>query len=130
MTNIDALIKRALGRMRDRLAIDLQESDPQFDTSPIMQHNISFPVSFKWDHCRANFMISAEQTAHARYISWYHTELDKGLKHSLSDHDSDSNYVYSGTSQGDGDSVDDGPSFNTRARKKQRIAQAGDSVTV
>lgn len=122
MDNVDTLIKRSLGRMRDSLAVCLQESNPQFDPSPMLQHDIRFPVSFQWDHCRDHFMIAAEQTAHARYIAWYHAELDKGVKRSLSDRDSDSNYAYSGTSQGDGDSANDGPSSNTRARKKQRVS--------
>lgn len=121
MNDVNALIKRSLSRMRDSIVLCLQESDPQFDTSPMLQHDIRFPFKLEWDLCRDNFLISAEQTAHKRYIAWYHTELDKGLKRSLSDRDEGSTYAYSGTSQGDGDSVNDGPSCNTRARKKQRI---------
>ncbi|KAG0697282.1 hypothetical protein DFH29DRAFT_878817 [Suillus ampliporus] len=120
MENVDNMIKRGLGRMCDRLAALLEVLDPQFDASPIRQHELMFPVALHWDHCRDNFMIAAEETAHARYIEWYHAELDRGVKRSLSDHDSDSNYVDSGISQGDNDSGNDGPSSNTRTRKKQK----------
>ncbi|KAG0691997.1 hypothetical protein DFH29DRAFT_1009632 [Suillus ampliporus] len=128
MENIDNMIKRGLGRMCDRLAALLEVLDPQFDASPIRQHDLMFPVALHWDHCCDNFLITAEETAHAQYIEWYHAELDRGVKRSLSDHDSDSNYVDSGISQGDDDSGDDGPSSNTHARKKQKTD--GEFVTV
>lgn len=128
MDNVDIMIKRGLIRMRNRLAALFRELDPQFDTSPIMQQDIIFPVSLDWDHCHDSFMVAAEETAHARYIEWYHAELDRGIKRSPSDQDSDSNYVYSGTSQDDDGPNDDGPSANTRARKKQKIG--GEFVTV
>ncbi|KAG1761108.1 hypothetical protein EDD22DRAFT_954348 [Suillus occidentalis] len=129
MDSVDNMIKRGLSRMRSRLAALFQELDPQFDISPITQHNIIFPVSLDWEHCHDNFMVAAEETAHARYIEWYHAELDRGIKRSPSEHDSDSNYVCSGMSQDDdGPNDDDGPSANTRARKKQKIA--GEFVAV
>ncbi|KAG1750613.1 uncharacterized protein EDB91DRAFT_1078623 [Suillus paluster] len=128
MDNVNNMIKRGLSRMRDQLAALFQVLVPQFDTSPIMQHNITFPVSLDWDHCCENFIVAAKETAHAWYIEWYHSELDRGVKHSLSDHDSDSNYIYSSTSQGDDSSNDDRPSSNTCMRKKQRTD--GESVTI
>ncbi|KAG2745124.1 hypothetical protein P692DRAFT_20697346, partial [Suillus brevipes Sb2] len=71
MNDVNALIKRSLSRMRDSIVLCLQESDPQFDTSPMLQHDIRFPFKLEWDLCRDNFLISAEQTAHKRYIAWY-----------------------------------------------------------
>ncbi|KAG0699178.1 hypothetical protein DFH29DRAFT_877485 [Suillus ampliporus] len=70
MENVDNMIKRGLGRMCDRLAALLEVLDPQFDASPIRQHELMFPVALHWDHCCDNFMITAEETAHAQYIEW------------------------------------------------------------
>ncbi|KAG1774501.1 hypothetical protein EV702DRAFT_1200311 [Suillus placidus] len=120
MDNVNNMMRRGLARMRDHLADLLQALDPQSDVSLIRQHDPLFPINLDWDHCRDNFLIAAEETAHAWYIEWYHAKLAKRV-HSLSDRDSDSNYIDSGTSQGDDDSHDDGPCCNTRARKKQKI---------
>ncbi|KAG1775833.1 hypothetical protein EV702DRAFT_1046712 [Suillus placidus] len=117
MDNVNNMMRRGLARMHDHLADLLQVLDPQSNVSLIRQHDPLFPINLDWDHCRNNFLIAAEETAHAWYIEWYHAELAKRV-HSLSDCDSDSNYVDSGTSQGDDDSHDDGPCCNTRARKK------------
>jgi hypothetical protein len=115
MDNVDNMMRRGLARMRDCLADLLQALDPRFDASLIRQHDPMFPINLDWDHCHNNFLVAAEETAHVRYIEWYHAELAKGL----SDHNSDSNYLDSGTSDDD-DSCDDGPCCNTHARKKQK----------
>jgi hypothetical protein len=117
MDDVNDVMKRGLVMMRDRLAALLQSLDPQFDVNPIMQHNPIFPLKLNWNHCRDNFLIAAEETAHSRYIQWYHAELEKAVL-SPSDINSDSTYM---ASQGlDDDFNDDGPCCNTRARKKQR----------
>lgn len=117
MDNVNNMMKRGLVRMRDRLVTLLQASDSQFDVSCIRQHDPMFPIKLDWDHCRDNFLVAAEETAHARYIEWYHAELSK-----FSSGDSDSSYIESDTSRCD-DFYDDGPWCNTRARKKQKFSE-------
>ncbi|KAG1871450.1 hypothetical protein F4604DRAFT_1926183 [Suillus subluteus] len=69
MDEVEAMIKKGMKMTQDCLATFYQEVAPDSDISAFRNSNTS--LTFYWNHLLASLAVAAEDTAYARYHSWY-----------------------------------------------------------